>query len=78
MSEALYAWDMRAQSWRDDPYYVSSSAPIYPVEVVASTKQEAIQEAARVLGSAGDHRHWRFSQIKGRDVRLVNKEKQDG
>jgi hypothetical protein len=68
---ADYAWKMTAQSWSDDSYYVGSSMPVKEVEVVASTQPEAIEEAARMLGSAGQHRHWKFFGISARDVRLV-------
>lgn len=71
---ADYAWKMVAQSWDDDPYYVASSSPLIPVEVVAATKQEAINEAAKVLGDAGRGRHWQFYRISARDVRLVKEE----
>ena len=66
-----YAWKMTAQAWRDDPYYVGSSAPLNPIEVVAPTRQEAMNEAARVLGPLRRGWVWRFFDIKGRDVRLT-------
>lgn len=61
---------MRGQSWSDDTYYVASSAPFKPIEVIASTQDEAIEEAVRMLGDAGRDRHWKFFNIKARDVRL--------
>lgn len=71
MNDTDYAWKMVGQSWSNDTYYVGSSYPYQKVEVVASTRQEAINEAARMLGNAGNGRHWRFFDIKARDVRLI-------
>lgn len=68
---ADYQWKIAAQQWRDDPYYVASSAPIQKVTVVAPTKQEAINEAARILGPAADHRHWRYWVGEATDIRLL-------
>jgi hypothetical protein len=67
---ADYVFKLTAQQWRDDPYYVASSAPVHSVEVVASTKQEAIDEAARMLGPAASHRYWRFWVKSSRDIRI--------
>ena len=69
--EDLYAWSMQGQSWSDDPYYVASSAPMRPVTVVAATKKDAIAKASTILGSAGDHRHWKFFRINAKDLRLM-------
>ena len=68
---ADYVWKMQAQAWSNDTYYVASSKPIKPIEVIASTQDEAIEEAVRMLGDPGRDRHWKFFGIKARDVRLV-------
>ena len=70
-SMADYAFEVTAQQWRTDPYYVASSAPVHKVEVVASTEDEARAEAKRVLGPPADHRYWRTWIKRGRDVRLI-------
>ena len=67
---AEYVWKMRAQSWSDDTYYVASSEPLKPIEVIASTQDEALEEAARALGDPGRGRHWQFFGIKASDARL--------
>jgi hypothetical protein len=69
-AEREYVWKMTAQAWRDDPHYVGSSAPRTPIEVVAATQQEAINEAARALGDPGRHWVWRFFGITARDLRI--------
>ena len=66
-----YAFSLTAQQWRTDPYYVGSSAPVHRLTVVAATKQEAINEGARVLGEASAHRYWRFWVKSMKDVRLL-------
>lgn len=66
-----YAFTLTAQQWRDDPYYVASSAPVHKVTVVASTKQEAFNEAERVLGAPSSHRYWRYWVKEMKDVRLI-------
>lgn len=69
MSE--YAFKMDAQQWRDDPYYVASSAPVQKLTVVASTKADAVTEALRVLGTPERYRHWKIWVRDATDVRLV-------
>lgn len=71
-TKPMYAWSMIGTSWSDDPYYVASGRPGRPVTVVATERQEAINEAARMLGDAGSHRHWQFTQIKAKDLRLMS------
>jgi hypothetical protein len=66
-----YAFTLRAQQWRDDPYYVASSAPMHTLTVVASTKQEAFNEAERVLGAPDRYRYWRYWVTETKDVRLI-------
>ena len=66
-----YVFKLTAQQWHTDPYYVRSSAPVHQLTVVAATKQEAINEGARVLGEAADHRYWRFWVKSMKDVRLL-------
>ncbi len=68
---ADYSFDVTAQQWRQDPYYVASSAPIQKITVIASTKQGAVEEARRVLGTPDAHRYWRVWIGAARDVRLV-------
>lgn len=77
MSETLYAWDMKAQQWRDDPYYVASSAPMERVTVVAATRKQAFAELWRVLGPASSHRHWKGWVMGCKDARLVNQDEAD-
>lgn len=75
---AEFAFKIRAQQWRTDPYYVGSSAPVYPVEVVAETKQEAINEAARMLGDPARDRYWRFWVDSVKDARLKQESQGSG
>lgn len=69
---AEYAFKCDAQQWRDDSYYVASSAPVYPVTVVAATKAEAVTEVLRVLGPAERYRVWKVWVRETTDVRLVH------
>ena len=77
VSETLYAWDMKAQQWRDDPYYVASSAPIEKVTVVAATRAEAFKELWRVLGPASSHRRWKGWVLGCKDARLIQEATDD-
>lgn len=70
MSDALYAWEMKAQQWRDDPYYVASSAPMQKVTVVAPTRPAAFEELWRVLGPAASGRHWKGWVLSAKDIRI--------
>lgn len=67
---ADYAFKLTAQQWRDDPYYVGSSAPVKQITVVAATQAEAFTEAVRVLGPSADHWYWRFWVESVVDARL--------
>lgn len=71
MAESLYAWEMSAQQWRADPYYVASGAPVERVTVVASTREEAFAELWRVLGPARRHRVWKGWVLGAKDVRIT-------
>lgn len=74
-SENLYQFTFDMQTWDRDPYYVASGAPVYrDISVIASTKQEAMVEGERLMGSPGSGRYWRFFKIKAVDVRLITKE----
>lgn len=66
-----YVFEMRYVARRDDPYYYTRWDLAKPVEVMATTKQEAINKAAEMLGSAGSHAHWVFKVDRIRDVRAV-------
>jgi len=68
---AQYAWSMIGWNWSDDSYYVAPRGNGIPVTVVAETKKAAIHEADRVLGGAGRGRHWQFTNIKAKDLRLL-------
>lgn len=71
---ADYSFEVTAQQWRDDPYYVASGYPLERVTVVASDKTGAMEAAKVVLGDADRGRHWRFWFGKVIDVRLVKEE----
>ncbi|WP_345543470.1 hypothetical protein [Microbacterium jejuense] len=64
----LFVFKMRAVARPTDPYYVTRWDRATPVEVVAATKQEAINKADATLGSAGAHRYWVFRVDSVRDV----------
>jgi hypothetical protein len=64
-----FVFEMRAVDRSTDSYYVTRWDRAVPVEVVAATKQEAINRADAMLGSAGSHRYWVFRVDKVRDVR---------
>lgn len=69
-----YAFTIKAQAWRVDPYYVASSQPVKNLTVVASTEAEAKAEARRVLGEIDNAWYWRFWVIESRDARLVRED----
>ena len=66
-----YEVTMYLQEWRNGPYDGAGSGPLYPVAVVAKTRQEAIDEAARTMGTLPHGYHWRATEIKITDLRLV-------
>jgi hypothetical protein len=72
-STPLYRWRFKVQAWRTDPYYVGSSQPVRDLEIVASTENEAKDEARRILPKLRDERTWyyRFFLQDSKDVRLV-------
>lgn len=74
---AEYAFEVTAQQWREDPYYVASGAPVHKIEVIASTEEEARAEAKRDLGPAQTYWYWRTWIKRGRDIRLVAAEERD-
>lgn len=71
---AEYAFEVKAQQWRDDPYYVASSAPVHKLTVVAETIAGARTEARNLLGPPSSHRVWKLWVGQGRDLRLVQAE----
>lgn len=68
---AEYAFKMKAQSWARDPYYVASSAPVRELTIVASTENEAREEAKRILPGLADDRYWKFWVVSTKDIRLL-------
>lgn len=68
---ADYVFEITAQAWRTDSYYVGSSQPVHHIKVVASTEGEAQIEATRVLGELDRSWYWRFWVESAKDVRLV-------
>jgi hypothetical protein len=68
---ADYAFEITAQQWSRDSYYVSSSRPVIRVTVVASTQADAVTEAKRMLGDPERSRYWRIGVGKAIDVRLA-------
>ena len=72
MTEATtteFVFEMRAVDRDRDHYYVTRWDRATPVEVVAPTKQEAINKAAVMLGDAPRGRYWVFKVDKVRDLR---------
>ena len=67
----LFAFKMRAVDRSNDSYYVTRWDRAVPVEVVAKTKQEAIDKADTMLGSAGRGRYWLFRVDSVRDALLA-------
>ena len=66
-----YEFDLKAQQWSKDRYYVGSSDRNYPMTVIASVKQEAIDKAVAVLGAPDYDRYWRFWVLNIREVKLL-------
>ena len=69
-----YEFDLKAQQWSKDTYYVGSSATTYPMTVIASTKQEATDKATAVLGTPEYDYYWRFWVLNIREVQLLTAE----
>lgn len=66
----LYVFDMIYTDWNTDPYYYRDWHGAKKVEVVAATKQEAVDAAHGVLGEPPSGRRWAM-QIKAiRDIRI--------
>lgn len=70
MSAALYRFDMWAVVRRDDPYYYTNWDRKRRVTALGATQQEAINEAARMLGDPGRRFHWTFRVISAVDNRI--------
>lgn len=66
-----FLFEMRAAFRRDDPYFYTRWDQAQKVEVVARTKQEAINKADAMLGGSHSYRHWVFRVDRVRDVRAV-------
>jgi hypothetical protein len=66
-----YVFKFKAQAWRTDSYYVSSSEPVQEITAIGSTKQEAINEADRALGKLNSSFYWRFWLVSSTDIRLL-------
>ena len=71
-----YAFEMTAQQWNNDSYYVSSSKPLYQLTVVASTKSEAVTEVKRLVGKPDRDHYWSIRVLSAKDVRLIRAEPQ--
>jgi predicted RNase H-like HicB family nuclease len=69
---ADYQFNLTAQAWRRDSYYVASSQPIRELQIVASTEDEARTEAHRVLGEIDSSWYWRIRVQSMKDVRLLS------
>ena len=69
-----YVFEIKAQQWDRDSYYVASNYPIHRLMVVATTKEEALIETDRVLGYPADGRYWRHWIVSVKDIRLVRNE----
>lgn len=67
---ADYAFQLEAQQWRTDPYYVASGRPIKHLTVVATSEDLAIEEAKKVLGEPERGYYWRFVTRDIKDARL--------
>ncbi|PRB01776.1 hypothetical protein [Microbacterium sp. MYb64] len=68
---AEYAYDMIAQPWRKDPYYVASGQRKERVEVVASNDAEAFTETRKLLPTINDAYYWRLWVNKRTDLRIL-------
>ena len=66
-----YEFDLKAQQWSTDNYYVASSSRIYPMTVISTTKQEAIDKAEGVLGTPSSGHYWRFWTLNIREIRTT-------
>ena len=73
----LFVFSMVYVARRDDPYFYTRWDIAKPIEVVAPTKQEAINKAESVLGNAGSHYHWVFHVKSIRDA-LIPASNQEG
>ena len=64
----MFVFSMIYVAARDDPYFHTRWDLAKPVEVVAETKQAAINKADKMLGNAGSHHHWVFRVKSIRDT----------
>ena len=73
-TEPAFIFALDAVDRPRDPYYMTRWDRSMPVEVVASTKQEAIDKAKTMLGPAPDGLCWAFRVRSIRDVLVPAKE----
>lgn len=69
-----FVFVMRYTSHDDDPYYYQDWYGAKKIEVVAATKNEAVQKARAALGDAPRGRHWAFIVDSIRDILIPPKE----
>lgn len=74
MSTPMFAFKMRVVDRDNDPYYVTRWDRAVPVEVVAATKQEAINKVDAMLGPAPRGRYWVYKVDSVRDELLANED----
>ena len=72
-----FVFQMRYIRRNIDPYYVADWYQAPTIEVVASTKEEAIRKAKTALGEAGGPYVWAFIVDKIRDIRIPTEPKEE-
>ena len=64
----MFVFSMIYVAARDDPYFHTRWDLAKPIEIVAATKQDAINKADTALGDAGPRAHWVFRVKSIRDT----------
>jgi hypothetical protein len=72
MTDSMFVFKMRAVDRPRDSYYETRWDRATPVEVVAETKQAAINKAEAMLGNAGQGRYWVFHIDSVRDAMVAS------
>lgn len=68
---AQYVYEMGAQPWRRDPYYVASSQKKELLSLVARNDDEAFVEARNLLRPIDSAWYWKIWVISRTDLRII-------